>query len=171
MPIVIVMCALTVLSVFIAFIFVGLMKKKHKKRRVVLFERYTVQGHTAQEVQGFSYYLSREKNYINNYVTFQIVGKICEILSILYSVSSFALNFVDGDNAILTVGKTVIPLMSVVMIVVVLYVVPSRRWAEYMEAWREMDYSINKVLEGNMSLSNMPEVLEKIELSITSDKV
>lgn len=171
MIIVIVMCILFVLSILAAFFYVLLMLHKHKKRFNLLKERFDLQEHTDEEKKGFDLLIEREKNFIRNYITFQIVGKICEMLSIVFSVSSFAFTFIIDNRIVFSVGKQIIPLMSVVMIIVVIYIVPSRRWAEYLQAWREMDYSINCILEGSISFNNIPEILKEIESCITSDKI
>lgn len=166
-----VVVALTLLSILIMVAYVFSMRRKHRKRGIELTKRFDMCNPSKEEKAGFEYYLSRKANYINNYICFQIVGKLCEMLSIIYSVSSFALNYVKDDGNVISVWKTIIPLMSVVLIIVVIYVVPSRRWSEYMEAWRKMDFSLNKVVEGKMPLSAIPYVLHEIECSITSDKV
>lgn len=170
MIIVIVMCALSLLSIVAAIFYVHLMFQKHKDRLSLLKERFVLQKHTEEESQGFNFILAREKNYIKNYIIFQIVGKLCEMLSIIFSVSSFAFTFMTDNSMLFFIGKQIIPLMSVVLIVVVIYIVPSRRWTEYMDAWRDTDYLINSILEGNIIFKDVPDILKKIESSITSDK-
>lgn len=170
MIIVIMLSCLFIFSIIVSFIYVKLMVRKHKDRLKLHKDRFKKQNHSEEEEISFDFLLEKELNYIRNYIIFQIVGKLCEMLSILFSVTSFSFTFISEENAWFSVGKQVIPLLSVVMIIVVIYVVPSKRWAEYLQAWREIDYLTCNILEKNISQKDLPDELKRIEEGITSDK-
>ena len=172
MFIVCLMFSLFILAGIIALVYIVAMFNKHKYRTETLRTRFYNQNFRSDdEKTAFSYYLEREQNYIQNYILFQITGKLCEMLSIIYSVSSLLLTYVEEDRWLVDIGKIAIPIMSVILIIVVIYVVPSRRWAEYLQAWRDMDYYNNLVLEDQIDICEIPAKLKRIESRITSDKV
>lgn len=59
--------------------------------------------------------------------------------------------------------------MSIIWVVIVIYLVPSRRWTEYMQGWRELDYLVNQILEGQADIKKIPERLYIEDSKVTSD--
>ena len=169
MIIVYMMGFLTTMSALAAFLYIHFIRKKHDGRLNIQRERFSKQQHSQDEKDGFEYLLIRESNYIRNYITFQIVGKICEMMSITLSVAALVFAYINDEDPVFAIGKQICPMLSVVMIIVVIYVVPSRRWSEYMHAWRKLDYCINSILSGCMQMNAVPETLKDIEESIASD--
>lgn len=142
------------------------MRKKHIKvlniYRTTFRERFP-----EQEISLFDVLLKRAESYISNYIIFQAVGKSMESLSVLFSICSFAITglVIKTDHI-----NTIISLVSMVFVIATIYIIPNKRYKEYLCAWRMCDAYILKVLASECELSEAVRQIEAIEVTITTDE-
>ncbi len=148
------------------FLYIVLMRKKHIERLNAYRNTFQRQF-PEQESSLFDILLRRTKNYISNYIIFQAVGKSAESLSVMFSICSFALT---GIMLKIDHINTIISLISMVFVIVTIYIIPNKRYREYLCAWRMCDAYILKVLASECELSEAIRQIEAIEETITTDE-
>ena len=137
-----------------------------------LLEETQSQELSSTDTSMFKLLADRNYTYIMNYYLYQIIGKVCEILSIIFSVISLCLSLVNdyGPQTLSHYFRLPIALLSIAFIIVVVYLAPSKRMAEQLDAWRKSEVIINKILVGSKDLSCIPDVLEECESMLSTDK-
>ena|GEM_PF-5682848 len=136
-------CA-SLVTVVVFCIVIAFKMKEHRERRRSLEDAYKklhdVAGIGSLEMAHHMIY--RSNCYIRNYFIFLYTSKALEILSILFSIATFL--FVTGDRG--GYESQLVSLLAIVFVIVTIYVSPSKRATQYLNAWRKSDYHVRAFL-------------------------
>lgn len=88
--------------------------------------------------------IQRKKSYISNYITFQIANKIFGVGSVVYALLNFlSQTFLKESNEYSTWLDPTISFFSIIFVIVALYLSPTSRVSQYIEAWKKCDERIS----------------------------
>lgn len=88
--------------------------------------------------------IQRKKSYISNYITFQISNKIFGVSSVVFALLSFlSQTFLKESNKYSNWLDPTISFFSIIFVIVALYISPTSRVSQYIEAWKKSDERMN----------------------------
>jgi len=88
--------------------------------------------------------IQRKKSYISNFITFQIANKIFGVGSVVYALLNFlSQTFLKESNEYSAWLDPTISFLSIIFVIVALYLSPTSRVSQYIEAWKKCDERIS----------------------------
>lgn len=167
----VVLCLLF-LAVGISFIFRWAIYKRHRAHRDADIALYQNNKSIPPEMKrAYASLVERRYSTIQNYFTYQIVNKVFGLVGVLYSVLGFGLGIIptnDTSNVPIKTLCAVVSFISIICVIIALYLSPTKRVAEYIDAWRRYDQKIFE-LSGKPSIYNEPKK-PRFKLDILSGK-
>lgn len=148
------------LIVVISLIFCARIFKRHrdhKKRDIAMYQYNT--SIPPEIKRAYDSLVERRYSTIQNYFIYQIVNKVFGFTGVLFSVFGFGLGWIDppkGAEAELKALCAAVSFISIICVIIALYLSPTKRVAEYIDAWRRYDQKISE-LQGMLSAYKEPE--------------
>ena len=145
--------------------------KKHKRRKNKYIEIFEKNVKDELEKEMYIQLVIRSNNYINVYFVFKTMGKVSDIFSVAFSVSTLALTSYSDLSGI----SASISILAVLFVIISIYVNPSKCAKEYLESWRKSDGEILKYIEqismknGQEKSIDISKLIINLEESITTD--
>ena len=115
-----------------------------------------------QNLPMLKYVMSRERTYYTTYFLWLTLDKTCGILSVVLSVGTLGMSFVEMGGF----HSQIVSLLATLFVVFTLYVVPAKRSNYYLSAWRSCNEFINAVIAGKKDITEYPKKLAEIEDTI-----
>ena len=113
----------------------------------------------------FAIIRQHEHRHCMDFLVAQIVGKLCEIMSLVFSVGVYVNN--SSETANYTFNQ-IYSLLAIVFIIITLYLTMSKRWVQYLNANRDVEKQIELVLAEKITVDEALAELHLIESSLTA---
>lgn len=153
---------------------------KHKRKK---YEQIINENLKSKYLRDFFLILcERSYDYISVFFIFQGIAKAVNGLSLLFTVSSLMLtasdSFAEEAKGLSSKGWGVlVSAISIIFVCIIIYINPTKRASQYLEAWRDTDKNIVKLIamlqsddkdKINESISNYEE-LKKFAVTCSDD--
>lgn len=107
-----------------------------------------------QFLQTITEHINRTFVFYYSYLVNTAMNMYCKIMSLLFSIASFSLQVLSdlcigeirGMQSYRPFMGLSVSLLTVVFVIVIIYVKPQKRSAQYLHAWRKMNFQYNRLV-------------------------
>ncbi len=115
--------------------------KRITKKTDKNIDLYVPYGFSATKV-GLKAMNEKRCGYIKNYIVFQAVNKVSGLSGVIYAVLGMLMSMIDGVSSWMLYTTN---LISIISVIIALYISPTKRASEYLDAWRVTDAFLAKI--------------------------